>query len=280
MYYSHVAIAHNKSIAAVAAFNKQMIIDLRNIDCLELLKTLPDKSIDLMVQDLPYGTTKLQWDKAPDLSVMWVEWERVIKDNGAMIFTASQPFTTDLIVSNRKLFRYEIIWKKTQVNGFLDANRKPLKSHENILVFYKKQPTYNPIKTQTNISSLRINKMGSKRAASHYNAFKNPKTVGNEDGSRFPISIIEFSNWNGVIFGDTTNAVIHPTQKPVNLFRYLIRTFSNENEIVFDGYSGSGTTAVACYLEKRKFIGAELNKEFYEKSIKRIEDAQLQTSLF
>lgn len=256
------------------------MIDLQNIDCLELLKTLKEKSIDLMVQDLPYGTTMLEWDKVPDLPIMWYEWERVIKDNGAMIFTASQPFTTDLIMSNRKLFRYEIIWKKTQVSGFLDANKKPLKVHENILIFYKKQPTYNPIKTRINgRTSFRTNKSNSKRAALHYNEFKNPKTSGHNDGSRYPISVIDFSNWNGAIFGDTTNASIHPTQKPVNLFRYLIKTYSNEGDLVFDGYSGSGTSAIACIKENRDFIGAEINQKYYHKAINRIKKEQEQLVL-
>lgn len=250
---------------------KQPFCELWNEDCLQTLSRLETGSVDLMLQDTPYGTTKLEWDKAPDFNIMWQEWERVIKPNGAILFTASQPFTTDLIVSNRKLFKYEIIWKKTQVNGFLDANRKPLKCHENIVVFYKKQPTYNPQKIKTGISSLRTNKQGGKRAASHYNEFKNPTTVGNDDGSRFPLSVIEFSNWNGAIFGDTTTAVIHPTQKPIDLFRWLIKTYSNENELVYDGYSGSGTTAAACLKEKRRFIGSELNKEYFDLSVKRLE---------
>lgn len=255
-----------------------MDLDLRNIDCLELLKEIPDKSIDLIIQDTPYGTTELEWDLAPNFADMWPQWERVIKDNGAILFTAVQPFVTDIINSNRKLFRYEIIWEKTQPSRFLDANKRPLLSHENILVFYKKQPTYNPQKYHEGSSTLRKGKKAFR--SGHYSRFLDKEETGTDDGMRFPITVINFSNWNGAIFGNTKTAVSHPTQKPVDLFRYLIKTYTNEGMTVFDGYSGSGTTAIACLKEKRKFIGAELKEDYYINSIKRIENEKLQPVLF
>lgn len=253
---------------------------LSNVDCYELLKSLPDNSIDLIIQDPPYGTTQLKWDKPVNYELMWPEWLRVAKENAAIIFTASQPFTTDLIVSQRKYFRYEMVWHKTQVSGFLDANKRPLKCHENVIVFYRKQPTYNPQKTFAGTPSLRTNNIGGKRGSKHYGEFKNPKQNGTTDGSRFPQSVVSFSNWNGALFGDTNNAVKHPTQKPVDLFRYLIKMYSNENDVVFDGYSGSGTTAIACLNEGRKFIGAELNEKYFNDSIKRIAHERSQLSMF
>lgn len=249
-----------------------------NEDCLSILRQFPDKSVDMLLQDPPYGTTKLEWDRAPDLSEMWPEWLRVIKDNGAMVFTASQPFTTDLINSQRKLFRYEIIWEKTMPNGFLDANRKPLKCHENILIFYKKQPVYNPQKTMADTNSIRYKRRGGELGG-HYNKF-GTQDAGTADKKRHPISVIRFSNWNGAIFGDTTKAVKHPTQKPVDLFRWLIRTYTNEGDLVFDGYSGSGTTAMASIMEGRKFICTEVNEKYWSDSVNRINDTTRQATLF
>lgn len=246
-------------------------IELLNLDCLDLLKSLPDASVDLMLQDPPYATTFLEWDKPINIDELWLEWERVVKPNGAFIFTASQPFTTDLIISRRGFFRYELIWDKVRAAGFLNANRMPLKTHENILVFYRQLPTYNPQKmdgrkydkTKYNGSKLEKNVLGSYTSESSKN-----------DGERFPVSIMVFSqDW-------TRQEQLHPTQKPIDLFRYLIRTYSNPGETVFDGYSGSGTTAIACIKENRNFIGCELNKEYYDKSMERISVALSKPELF
>jgi site-specific DNA-methyltransferase (adenine-specific) len=247
------------------------MIDIQNIDCLELMKTLSSGSIDLILQDPPYNTTNCEWDNAINFPDLWNEWNRIIKPNGAIIFTASQPFTTDLINSNRKDFRYELIWDKIRAAGFLNANRMPLKTHENILVFYKALPTYNPQKmdgrkydkTKYNGNKVDKNVIGTYTSASTEN-----------EGERFPVSIMCFSqDW-------TRQEQLHPTQKPLDLFRYLVKTYSNEGETVFDGYSGSGTTAEACVEEKRNFIGAELEKKYFDDSIERIKVAQMQTSLF
>ena len=198
----------------------------------------------------------------------------MIKDNGAIVLTAQQPFVTELINSQRKNFRYEIIWHKSNAQGFLDANRKPLRAHENILIFYKKQPVYNPQKTISDTPSLRKN---SKKGGRQYANFRNLEYHGHSDYSRFPTSVLSFSNWNGTHFGKKTkDAIRHPTQKPLDLFRWIIRTYTNEQDIVFDGFAGSGTTGVASIMEKRNFICCEWTEEYFINAKKRIEDANLQ----
>ena len=248
-----------------------MLLDLQNIDCLERMKSIADASIDLILQDMPYGVTQNDWDKMPDLNVMWKEWLRITKPNGAMIFTSQQPFTTDLIVSNRADFRYDLIWEKSRTTGFLNANRQPMRNHEHILLFYREQPIFNPQKTKGNPNHISNGKISSKGANNNYGNFEPLARYRTED--KFPKSVIYFEQ-------NDPNVIIHPTQKPLDLFRWLILSYTNEGETVFDGYSGSGTTAMACIEEKRNFIGTELNAEYFELSMDRIKDAQLQTSLF
>lgn len=229
-------------------------------DCLEVMLGIPDRSIDMILCDLPYGTTQLEWDKPLNLKKLWELYERIIKSNGAIILTGAQPFVTDLINSNRKLFKYEIIWQKTQPSGFLDANKKPLKAHENICVFYKSLPTYNPQKWWGGTSTKRTGK--SSFRSGHYGRFLDKEETGTDDGMRFPISVIKFSNWNGTLFGDKSRTVKHPTQKPVELFEYLIKTYTNEGDIVLDNCIGSGTTALAAIKTKRNYIGIEISKKY------------------
>jgi len=243
-------------------------IVLKNIDCLELLKSLPDYSVDLMLTDPPYGTTHIEWDNHINLAEMWLEWERVVKPNGAFVFTACQPFTSNLIISRLGFFKYELIWEKGKATQHANCNIRPLKAHENIVVFYRQQPTYNPQKEKGEPYKGR-NVKNRTEAWSNYSNVK-----GNDnDGFRFPRSVIYFKS------GDRDGA-LHPTQKPIDLFRYLIRTYSNPGETVFDGYSGSGTTAIACIKENRNFIGCELNKEYYDKSMERISIALSKPELF
>jgi len=246
-------------------------VQLWNEDCLETLKRIETGSIDLMLTDPPYGTTQCDWDNAPNFAIMWQEWERILKPNGAFVFFGSQPFTTHLISSRLGFFKYEMIWEKTMPNGFLDAQKKPLKCHENILVFYRQQPTYNPQKT--------IGKKYKKirKASEKYEGYNNyiPSDSFN-DGDRFPTSIITYSNGNN---RHDTGRSIHPTQKPLELIRYLLNTYSNENDLVFDGYSGSGTTAAACIKERRNFIGSELNKEYFDLSVKRLTEISMKPEL-
>lgn len=256
------------------------MIQLFNECCLETMKRITDGSIDLMLTDPPYGTTNLEWDIAPNMPEMWLEWERILKPNGAWIFTAQQPFATDIIISRRGFFRYEIIWEKTQKLGFVNANKMPLRQHENVLVFYRSLPTYNPqfYQYDKSISLGNIRKQKKNR----YDGYSgiNSGSEYYDSGKRYPGSVVKFSNWNGTLFGKSTKGNFHPTQKPVDLFRYLIQTFSNEGDTVFDGYAGSATTAIACINEKRNFIGSELNKEYFEKADQRIKVEQMQTTLF
>ena len=237
-------------------------------DCLELMKQIPDASIDMVLCDLPYGTTQIDWDTVIDLQRLWQQYNRLVKLNGAVVLFSAQPFTTDLINSNRKLFRYEIIWHKTQAQGFLNANKMPLRAHENILVFYKKLPTFNPQKTvveRANIGRVReVNAMRSKQ----YREMN--RTIWIESGQRYPTDVIKFSNWNGALFGKTAGHVQHPTAKPVALFEWLIRTYTNEGDVVLDNCIGSGTTAVAAHNTGRNFIGIELRQDYCDLARSRL----------
>ena len=252
-----------------------MNIDLRKGDCLKLMKNIPDKSIDMILCDLPYGTTHCKWDTIIPFEPLWEQYNRIIKDNGAILLFSSQPFTTDLINSNRKMFRYEIIWEKTMPSGFLNANKMPLRAHENVIVFYKHLPTYNPIKSRPEkknlrpIGSIRFN---SRNHHEQYGKYKNANYKYVEDGTRYPTDVIKFSNWNGSLFGNTKNATKHPTQKPVSLLEYLIKTYTNEGETVLDNCMGSGSTGVACVNTARNFIGIELDDTYFDIARKRIYD--------
>lgn len=231
------------------------ILKLLNGDCLELIESIDDKSIDMIFTDLPYGTTACKWDSIIPLDKMWEQYERVIKDNGAIVLTASQPFTTKLINSNMKLFRYEWIWQKEQGTNFLNARVQPLKVHENICVFYKKLPKYNPQFTKdkpyyrTGSSGTSGDVTGNLKKISTTN-----------DGRRYPISIQKFKRERGY----------HPTQKPVELVKYMIKTYTDEGDVVLDSCMGSGTTGVACRELNRNFIGIELDTVYFNISRWRI----------
>jgi len=229
-----------------------------NMDCLEGMKYIDDKSIDMILCDLPYGTTKCKWDIVIPFEPLWEQYERIIKDNGAIVLFGSQPFTSALVMSNLKLFKYEWIWQKTLATNFMLVKKQPAKKHENILVFYKKQPTYNP---QMEIGKPYKDKPRKRTVGIHGNAETIKKAINNE-GTRYPSSVQLFSNGN--------NGNVHPTQKPVELCEYLIKTYTNENELVLDNCIGSGTTAIACINTNRNFIGFELDKEYYEIAKNRI----------
>jgi len=232
-------------------------------DCLDVLQKLPGKSVDLILQDPPYGCTQNEWDTPINLDEMWEEWERVIKDNGTIIFTAAQPFASHLIMSHQSLFKYDLIWHKPLGSGFLNANKMPLRNHEHILVFYKALPTYNPQKYQSK------SKSGQKKRNSNgpnYGAYTLETDYTYDDnGERHPNSIISIRNGNRNHKGN-----YHPTQKPVDLFRYLIRTYTNSGDLVFDGYAGSGTTAIACIQEDRDFILCEKQRNYFDIISERI----------
>lgn len=236
------------------------MIDLRDGDCLELMKDIPDKSIDMILCDLPYGTTRNKWDSIIPLDKLWKQYERIIKDNGAIILFSQMPFTTELVQSNFKLFRYEWIWKKTMSTGFLNAKKMPLKQHENIVVFYKNLPLYNPQMREgfQPYSTAR----GSKNT--NYGKFDNTY-ISSSDGDRYPVDVIEFKH---------DKEKLHPTQKPVTLLEYLIKTYTHEGETVLDNCMGSGSTGVACVNTNRNFIGIELDEKYFNIAKERIEKAQ------
>lgn len=229
-------------------------------ECIEGMKLLPDKSIDMILCDLPYGTTRNKWDAIIPFNQLWSEYERIIKDNGAIVLTAAQPFTSELIVSNRKLFRYSLVWDKKLSSGFLNAKRMPLRRHEDIVVFYKKLPTYNPIMEVRG----KVRKKGiTTDTGKHTENYGSYKSAVSENNEYYPTSIIEVSNAN-------RSKSVHPTQKPVDLFTYLIKTYTNEGEIVLDNCIGSGTTAIAAIRTNRLFIGFERESEYVEIANKRL----------
>ena len=238
-------------------------VSLMQGDCLERMKEIPDGSVDMILADLPYGTTsRNEWDKKIALSPLWEQYERIIKGNGAIVLFSQMPFGAELIQSNRRLFRYEWIWKKPRATGFLNANRMPLRAHENILVFYKSLPTYNPQKTA---GKPYKHCDGRQNDLLIYSDFI-PLGSKSETGERFPVDVISFVNFN-----DKNKT--HPTQKPVALLEYLIKTYTNEGETVLDNVMGSGSTGVAAVNTGRKFIGIELDPGFYETAKNRIEKA-------
>lgn len=237
-------------------------------DCLEVMKEIPGGSVDMVLCDLPYGTTACKWDTVIPFEPLWEQYKRVCKKNGAIVLFSSQPFATDLIQSNRKMFRYEIIWEKTQKAGFLNAKKMPLKGHENILVFYGSLPTYNPQKYHVDAANRKPEIRKDDRCEI-YGSVRGGIRI--EDGTRYPYDVIHFSNWNGALFGKTDNATKHPTQKPVPLLEYLIKTYTNPGDTVLDNCMGSGSTGVACIRTGREFIGIELDRDYFQIARERIE---------
>ena len=236
-----------------------------NGDCLELLKELPDGSVDMILDDLPYGTTDCAFDKRIPFEPMWEEFLRVTKHNAAIVLFSQMPFGAELIMSQRKLFRYEWCWEKSLGVGFLNAKKMPLRCHENILVFYRKLPTYNPQFTKGKPKRWKSNSS----STANYSGF-HPHSVYNNDGEHYyPRDVIQFEQNNTGAKLD----VYHPQQKPVPLLEYLIRTYTNEGELVLDATMGSGSTGVACMNTRRRFVGIELEKKFYDIAQERIEKA-------
>jgi len=233
-------------------------------DCLELMPEIVSGSIDMILCDLPYGTTQCKWDTIIPFDKLWEQYERIIKPNGAIVLTASNPFTAALIMSNPKLFRYEWIWEKQKATRFLDCKKRPLQAHENIAVFYKKHPTYNPQKVQGKPFDKGYRRTNAdKTQAEIYGTFKGARIV-NESGMRFPRTVLKFNTAEG-------DGKFHPTQKPVALFEYMIRTYTNEGDLVLDNCVGGGTTPVACENTNRKWIAMEKKQEYFDTSTKRIE---------
>lgn len=248
----------------------ELLNEITQGDCLEVMKQIPDGSVDMILCDLPYGTTRNKWDSIIPLVELWAQYERIIKDNGAIVLTAQTPFDKVLGVSNLRLLKYEWIWDKEVGTGFLNAKKMPLKSHENILVFYKKLPTYNPQMTDAKPENIRPLGESEQTSSNYGKVDKLRADVKYDPTKRYPITIVPF-NKNAKELNSVNR--LHPTQKPVALFEYLIRTYTNEGEIVLDNCIGSGTTAVAAINTNRQFIGIEKEPEYVEIGNRRISEA-------
>lgn len=238
-------------------------IELWQGDCLELMNDIPDKSVDCIITDLPYGTTQCKWDTIIPFEPLWKQYNRIIKDNGAIVLFGTEPFSSHLRLSNLKNYKYDWIWDKVKGTGFLNAKRQPMRNHELISVFYKKQCTYNPQKTYGH--KMKKSYRSKDLQTDVYGEMKNDYTY--ESTERYPRSIQVFST-------DTQNSSLHPTQKPVALIEYLIKTYTNDGELVFDSCMGSGTTGVACINTNRRFIGIELDNNYFEIAKERIREVE------
>ncbi|MGG1363553.1 site-specific DNA-methyltransferase [Bacillus velezensis] len=234
-----------------------------HMDCLEGMKFIHDKSIDMILCDLPYGTTRNKWDSVIDLKLLWKQYERIIKDNGAIVLTAQTPFDKILGMSNLRMLKYEWIWEKTSATGHLNAKKMPMKAHENVLVFYKKLPTYNPIKTTGH--PRKVSKSQHKRNSKLTTNYNEHGLTTYDSTERYPRSVQVFAT-------DKQKEALHPTQKPLALFEYLIKTYTHENDTVLDNCMGSGTTAVACEKLNRNWLGFETEKEYIDVANKRLKE--------
>lgn len=229
-----------------------------NGDCLVEMTNIKEKSIDMILCDLPYGMTKNSWDVVIPFDKLWIEYNRIIKDNGAIILFGSQPFTSLMITSNLNMFRYCLVWEKNKFSDFLNSKRKPMKTNEDIAVFYKKQPTYNP-QYWYSTPYTRWNTQTAVDKQSNYGTHK--ENYVKSDGKRLPTTVLKFNR---------VERPLHPTQKPIDLLEWLIKTYTNENDLVLDNCMGVGSTGVACKNINRKFIGIELEEKYYEIAKKSI----------
>jgi site-specific DNA-methyltransferase (adenine-specific) len=235
-----------------------MTISLWHGDCLDLMQLIPDNYVDLILCDLPYGTTQCKWDSVIPMAPLWEQYKRVAKPNAAIVLTAQTPFDKALGASNPRMLKYEWIWQKTTSTGFLNAKLAPLKQHENVLVFYDKAPVYNP-QMRTGHKPYQVTRdfVGAQYGKADKQSFTE------SDGDRYPVSVLTYPRERGH----------HPTQKPVTLMEYLIRTYTNEGAVVLDNCMGSGTTGVACVQSGRQFIGIEKDPEYFEIAKSRIDKA-------
>ena len=234
-------------------------IDLYNGDCIEIMKNISDKSVDMILCDLPYGTTACKWDTIIPFEHLWEQYNRIIKDNGAIVLFGSEPFSSALRMSNIKNFKYDWIWDKVnRYTGYGSCKYAPLKRYEIVSVFYKSKPTYNPQMMQgkpykkTGDYSSKI--YGTDKVKKH----------GKNNGERYPFNILQYKG------DDKKNGFLHPTQKPIALLEYLIKTYTNEGDVVLDNCMGSGSTGVACVNTNRDFIGIELDKDYFNIAKQRI----------
>ena len=236
-----------------------------HMDYLKGLKDMPDNSIDMILTDPPYGTTQNKWDKPIDLASMWQEFRRVTKDNAAILVFSQMPFTVDLVAANRKQFHYEWILEKNNATGFLNARRMPMKAHETVCVFYKHLPKYNPIMEEGG-GYVR----GRGRKSSNYGRFTD--IVHSSVGGRFPRDVLK------VQWRKPYSETLHPTQKPVDICEYFIKTYTSPGAVVLDVFMGSGTTAIAAMNTGRQFVGFEKNEEYFKTAEQRIKQNFSQVS--
>ena len=233
-------------------------------DCLELMKNISDKSIDLILCDLPYGTTQNKWDEVIPFDKLWAQYNRIIKDNGAILLFAQGKFYVNLVSSNMKMFRYDLVWDKELVSGFLNAKRMPLRRHEQVAVFYKHLPTYNPQFTQGKPLHSKGTAYQTKELTNNnYGDFKTTDDDRVGSTEKYPTSIMKFQKPH-------PSVCVHPTQKPVALLEYLVKTYTNEGDTVLDNCMGSGSTGVACQNTNREFIGMELDEKYYKIACERL----------
>lgn len=243
-----------------------MKVSLFNDDCIKAMKKIPSGSIDLILTDLPYGTTKNAWDIVIPFDELWAEYDRILKENGAALLFGQGLFYIDLVNSNRKNFRYDLVWDKKLSTGFLNANRMPLRQHEQIAVFYRKLPTYNP---QFSIGQPLHGKgtkyLQSELKNNNYSKYNQLPDIRKDSTKKYPTSIISIQKIH-------PSKTIHPTQKPIELLTYLIKTYSNPGDTVFDSCMGIGSTGIATIKSQRNFIGIELNKNYFDIAYKNITD--------
>ena len=236
------------------------MINLIKGECLEQMKLIPSGSIDAIITDPPYGTTQCKWDSVIPFKPMWEQLSRIIKPNGAILLFGSEPFSSALRMSNIKNYKYDWVWEKSKATNFLNAKKQPLRAKENILVFYKKQPTYNPQMTKGKSYNKGIRKKQTKDDV--YGSFN--QTEVKSEGNRYPRDVLYFKT------AETEGKTFHKTQKPVKLMEYLIKTYTNENETVLDFTMGSGSTGVAAKNLNRSFIGIEMDNKYFEIAKERI----------
>ncbi len=253
MKREQLVVKKDKNTNVIYFTKEQLENSLFEDDCLKIMPRIPDKSIDMILCDLPYGTTQNKWDSIIPLDILWKEYERIIKDSGVIALTSQGIFTAQLIMSNTNLFKYKLVWIKSKATNFLNAKKQPLRKHEDICIFYRNhiyKPIYNPQMTfgEPYNKGYRKNQL-----SSSYGVFNSIEVKSS--GQRYPSDVIYFKT------AESEGKVFHPTQKPVELARYLIKTYTNKGDLVLDNTSGSGSFLVAAALEGRRFVGIELNQE-------------------
>lgn len=256
-------------------------IELYNEDCIQTMKRIVDGSVDLILTDPPYNTTQCEWEYDIDLPMLWSEWKRILKPNGVIVIFADEPFTSKVIVSNMPDFKIRITWDKMTASNFLNAKKMPLKQTEDAIIFSpvkNGQYAYNPILTDKPKHNIRpIGNRKPQDKTTTYGKHNGQYSDDYDPTKNYPTNLLSI-----MAKQEECNSLNrwHPTQKPTDLMRWFVKTYSNAGELVFDGYSGSGSVAIACEVEGRNFIGSELNEEYYIKSLKRIKDETAQTKLF